>query len=450
MIQDVCLFLLETIALYFIFVNVFAAFLFLLSYLNLKRFMKDNKDLPNPEDLPAVSFIIPAFNEESLITETIQTYLLLPNIEKEIIVVDDGSADRTFTLLQAMFQLRRIDTASGIFKSITHPELVVLKSTHQGKAASLNHGITHAKYDLICTMDADTIPTKKGVLSCLKAFKEDRKLIAAGGIIKVLKSHLINGNDPHPHRTNPGHLTILQNLEYLQAFICGRIGWSLLGSTTLISGAFCMAKKSAIQQIGCFTHNSITEDLDLIIRLRKHFKSSEYHFKVLPVISCHTQVPGDSQHLKEQRMRWHTGLIQTLSKNLSLNFNPEYGLMGMLAVPYLWLVEILSPLIELFAVLLITLAFFSDWINPSPVLYLLAAGLSLSVLTTLLSVYLESKYLSQGNRPQFLRTFIYSASFHLGYRQLTSYWRLAALMKSFGKSSHWGGKLRREIIHQSL
>ena len=450
MLQDVIISLIESISVYFIVVNALAAFLFCLSVFHLKRY-RQAKQSPIPtENLNAVTFIIPAYNEESLITETIQTYLQLKNIKKEIIVVDDGSADHTFKLLQAMFQLRRNDPSSGIFTSISNPDLIVIKAQHEGKAKALNLGIAHAKYELICTMDADTIPSPQGVISCLESFYNNPKLIAAGGIIKVLKSHVINGNTPHPLTSSVNLLTALQNVEYLQAFVGGRIAWGRLRSTTLISGAFCMARKSAVQKIGCFTNNSITEDLDLIVRLRRHFKDSDYKFDVLPVITCHTQVPGKIKHLKEQRMRWHMGLVQTLSRNFSLTLNPTYGLLGILAIPYLWLVEVLSPLVELLAVVLISFALISGWIIPEPVLYLLGLGMAISIALSFYTLHIEREHLSSGRKTHLFKSLFHSVVFHIGYRQLTSYWRFIALVKSFGKSSHWGGKLRKEIIHQNL
>jgi cellulose synthase/poly-beta-1,6-N-acetylglucosamine synthase-like glycosyltransferase len=192
--------------------------------------------------VPAISFVIPAFNEQSLIVETIQTYLSLPQEKKEIIIINDGSHDKTFQLLQTMFQLRRTSAESNLFRSISYPCLLVIESKHAGKAQALNLGIKHATFDLVCTMDADTIPTSHGVEASLKAFAQDSKLVATGGIIQVLDSQFIKGNSPLKKQTL-GWLTRFQSLEYMRTFICVRLGWSLIGSTALISGAFCMLKK---------------------------------------------------------------------------------------------------------------------------------------------------------------------------------------------------------------
>ena len=215
MTQEICLLLLKFTGVYFFAINFLYGILMLLSWVKVKKYRREVKNQTPTNKVPAVSFIIPAFNEESLIVETIQTYLALPQEKKEIIVINDGSHDKTFKLLQTMFQLKRIEDSSNVFHSITSSDLIVLETPHMGKAQALNFGINHERYDLICTMDADTIPTSKGVEGCLRAFQHDPKLVAAGGVIQTI--------------TAKGFLTTFQSLEYLRTFLCERLGWSLMG-----------------------------------------------------------------------------------------------------------------------------------------------------------------------------------------------------------------------------
>jgi cellulose synthase/poly-beta-1,6-N-acetylglucosamine synthase-like glycosyltransferase len=436
MIQEICLLLLKLTAVYFLSINFLYGILMLLSWMKVKKYRREIKAVTNPEKISPVSFIIPAFNEESLIVETIQTYLALPQDKKEIIVINDGSHDKTFKLLQTMFQLRRKVDDSNIFTSITHPHLIVLEAPHMGKAQALNLGITHAQYELICTMDADTIPTARGVEGCLRAFAQDPKLIAAGGVIQVLKA--------------PGWYTTFQGLEYLRTFLCERLGWSIMGSTTLISGAFCMVKKAAWKKIDGFRPNSITEDFDLIVRLRKAYPGPNNHFRILPITTCYTQVPKDTKHLMVQRMRWQLGLIETLFKNLDLCFHPAHGILGLIAIPYSWLVEVLSPILEFTALAIIPFALFQGWIDYQLVLFYLLAGLVFNVTITLFGIYLDNRYVSRNQNWSCLKSAAQSTIMHFGYKQLTSWWRLLALMKSFKKNQEWGEKPRAEITPQSL
>lgn len=130
MVQEICLLLLKGSALYFIGVNSIYGLLLLVSWLKIKQFNQNEKNEPN-NDLPSVSFLVPAYNEETLIVETLQTYLSLPQENKEIIIVNDGSHDQTMRLLQVMYQLKKTDDPSGrLYQSITQPNLKVVEASH--------------------------------------------------------------------------------------------------------------------------------------------------------------------------------------------------------------------------------------------------------------------------------------------------------------------------------
>jgi cellulose synthase/poly-beta-1,6-N-acetylglucosamine synthase-like glycosyltransferase len=445
--QELALLFLNATAIYFISINALYAIMLVLSWMEIKKFNQTVMDMNvDPEQLPPVSFIVPAFNEESLIVETIQTYLSLPQTKKEIIVINDGSHDQTFRMLQVMFQLRRLDPGSTAFRSITYPELIVLEAPHMGKAQALNFGVAHSRYDLICTMDADTIPTARGVEACLRSFATQPKLIAAGGVIQVLNSQILKENSPVDQRPH-GWLTTFQSIEYLRTFLCERLGWSLLSSTTLISGAFCMVKKSAIQRVGGFLKDSITEDLDMIVRLRKEYHDADYAFKILPITTCFTQAPDQRRHLMLQRMRWQMGLVQTLLRYMELCFNPKYRVLGMLAIPYAWFVEVFSPVLSLVAFIIIPFALITGWIELSHVLTFLVLGLGFNAFITMAGIYLDGRYVSRSRNWSVLKSTAYTFILLIGYRQLTTWWRFLALIKCMKRGYEWGDKPRKEIIH---
>lgn len=443
MIQELCLLLLKGSALYFLSINVVYGLLMLFSWLKIKRYRKFRVQRKNVTELPGVSFIIPAYNEESLIVETIQTYLALPH-KKEIIVINDGSHDHTLKLLQTMYQLQK--SGERLYKSITHPELIVLEAPHMGKAQALNFGISHAKFELICTMDADTIPVARGIEACLRSFASNPKLVATGGVIQVLNEQVLKGNKPLTTRSKEW-LTSFQRIEYLRTFVCERLGWSYLGSTLLISGAFCLIKKDAIQRVGGFSHRSITEDLDLIVRLRREYQGQEHQFKILPVTTCYTQVPRTTRHLMLQRLRWQLGLIQTLFQNLGLFLNPKHGALGLFAIPYFWLVEVFSPIVEGIALVLVPLALYQGWIPMETVLFYLGVGLGFNLFITLMGVFADNRYVSKNKNWSCLRSAFHTTLMHFGYKQINSWWRFLALLKGPGRNHAWGEKPRAEITH---
>lgn len=448
MLIEICLLSLKIIAVYFLSINFVYAVLMLLSWLKIRRYENHKKNVQSNLQIPGVSFIIPAFNEETLIVETIQTYLALPQGKKEIIVINDGSHDQTFKLLQTMYQLRK-ETNELIYRSITQPELRVLEAPHMGKAQALNLGVEFATHDLICTMDADTIPSAEGVDACLKAFAEDKKLIAAGGVIQVLSSKVLKNNSPLKDEVNE-LLPTFQRIEYLRTFVCERLGWSYLGATVLISGAFCMIKRQAVKQVGGFSHRSITEDFDLIMRLRRYYQAEKGRFRILPVTTCYTQVPRTLKHLKLQRIRWQLGLVQTLCQHISLIFHPGHGPFGLLGVPYLWLVEVFSPILALVAWIAVPYALINGWITWELVLFYLGVGVVFNMFITLVGIRLDNKYLSRMKAWSCLNHTFHTVLIHFGYKQLNTWWRLIALMRSFRRGASWGEKPREEIIHQTI
>lgn len=448
MLQEICLILLKATAFYFLTINLVYGVLMLLSWLKIKKYKQRRIEEKTITELPAVSFIIPAFNEESLIVETIQTYLSLPQVKKEIIVINDGSHDHTMKLLQNMFQLQKTEDTK-LYKSITQPELKVLEAPHMGKAQALNLGISYSSYDLICTMDADTIPMARGVDACLRSFAHDSKLMAVGGVIQVLSTQVLKDNSPLISRSKEW-ITSFQRIEYLRTFICERLGWSFLGSTLLISGAFCMLKKEAIKKIGGFNHRSITEDFDLIVRLRKAYQGENYHFKILPITTCYTQVPRNLSHLSKQRMRWQMGLVQTLFQNTSLFLHPGHGVLGLFAIPYFWLVEAFSPLVELLAYIIVPYSIYQGWVPWELAVIYLGIGLIFNLIITLIGVYFDNKYVSKNKTWSCLTSTLETVLLHFGYKQLNSWWRLNALLRSLSSNQTWGEKPREEIIHQNL
>ena len=436
--------IIQTLAIYFVTINLMYAVLAVFSWF---RILQHSKKTSQPAlNDQGVSFLIPAYNEEALIVETIQTYQSVDCFKKEMIIINDGSSDQTFKLLQVMFQMQRCKAEENCFVSITNPEIKMLNAQRMGKAQALNYGVMSAKYDLICTMDADSIPVARGIRQCLNSFSRDPKLIAAGGVIKVMNSNIIHGNAP-THSAPQSWLSSFQQIEYLRAFICERLGWSFVKSTLLISGAFCMVKKEALKQIGGFRKESITEDFDLIVRLRSSALGRKGHFTILPFTTCYTQVPQSLRHLRSQRKRWQYGLIETLSNHFSLFLNPKHGLLGMVTIPYFWLVEVLSPIIELIAFILLPVVIYIDWVPVDIALLWMGGTMLFNVILALFAADLDEAFVSGDEKFSMARLSWRSLVLHFGYRQLTSLWRLEACFGYFKKKHEWGVKIREEIIH---
>jgi cellulose synthase/poly-beta-1,6-N-acetylglucosamine synthase-like glycosyltransferase len=438
--------LLQLAIYYFLTANFIYGALIVFSWMKISKYQEQETHFEEKMDLPPITFIISAFNEESVIVETTQTYLSLPIKEKEIIIINDGSNDCTFKVLQVMFQLERSNPNSNLFRSITVPELKVLEAAHLGKARALNLGISHARTELICTMDADTIPSSPGVIKVLKEFARDSKLLVAGGVIQVLKSSTLLENEPASTKKQRW-LNSFQSIEYIRAFLCERLGWSFLGATVLVSGAFCMMRREALLRVGGFQQDSIAEDFDLILRMRRIYSDKIYHFKIFPITTCYTQAPRTLKHLKGQRIRWQRGLLETLINHRSMIFDFKQGLLGFIVIPYYWLFEVLSPLIELITLMLLILTWFQGHLSLPTVILYLGIGLAYNLFITLFGIYIDNKFVTKKYEWSFTKSLISTIILNLGYRQIISWWRLTANIKTFMIKKSWGEKPRQEIIH---
>lgn len=437
--------IIEYVGFYFLWTNIIYGIMFLLSFLAIKKRNKKKIDLTT---LPAVSFLIPSFNEEALIAETLQTYLALKDIKKEILVIDDGSKDATMKVLKNFYQLQLSEEHDSlkIYQSITHPELKVLGASHHGKAEALNIGLTYAQYDIVCTMDADTIPNNDGIVKCLHEIHRSPKTVAVGGIITPLNGETISNNQITSYSKRSWIVT-QQRLEYLRAFVCERLGQGLIQGTVLVSGAMAMFKKEALVKVGGFPTNNLTEDFAVIMNLRRHFKHKG-QVKIIPAHTGWTQVPKNCRSLVHQRSRWQMGLVQTLTKHFSMILNPVHGAAGIFVIPYLWAIEVLSPIIELSTFVALPLAWHFDLLHSPTLLLYFEIGIGINLFITMAGLYLEQKYILRLKRPTYFFSYFWTAlTAFFSYKPFLTVVRFISMIKLMFRKSYWQPSVREEVVH---
>jgi cellulose synthase/poly-beta-1,6-N-acetylglucosamine synthase-like glycosyltransferase len=349
---------------YFLLINTFY-FLFnvlslagILRYRRMITFVRFGEIFRMPIVRP-ISVIVPAFNEEAGIIESVRSLLSLRYPVFEVIVVNDGSSDGTLGRLVEAFDLRpskavfrkSIQTLPirAIYRSPVQPKLVVVDKINGKKADALNAGLNISRYPLFCAVDADSILEKDALLKVVRPFLEDpERTIGAGGIIRLSNGCVVKEGQVVQVGIPRHWIARFQILEYLRAFLGGRMGMSMMKSTLIISGAFGIFRKDLAMACGGYRAASITEDMDLVIRMQKHLheKKKPYRIQFIPDPICWTQAPEDLRVLARQRGRWHRGLIQTLVRFRRMLFNPRYGIAGMFAMPFYAVFEMGGPFIE--------------------------------------------------------------------------------------------------------
>ncbi len=400
---------------------------------------------------PSISLLAPAHNEAATVTESVQAMLGLYYPSLEVVVIDDGSSDATVAVLAERFQLVAIEPAfanrvnsakvEALYRSRSHPNLVVVAKQNGGKADALNAGLNVASGRLVCAIDADTLIEPDALLRMVQPFVSDDRVVAVGGTIRVVNASETRGGRVvrvrAPRRALPG----FQVVEYLRAFLFGRLGWNRLGGNLIISGAFGLFERSLVLDAGGYAHDTIGEDMELVARLRR--RSYETHapgrVAFIPDPVAWTEVPETFRGLGRQRDRWHRGLADVLRRNRRLLFNPRYRAFGLVVYPYFVIVELLAPVVEACGLVGLILGLFIgavDW--PFAALYFAVAygyGLCLALLTFVLEEYSFHRYEGLADRAKLLAWALLE---NFGYRQLTVVWRLQGLRKFLKGRTDWG------------
>ena len=446
---------------YFLALNISYILLFFVSLREVLTFLRrtffsDYQQILRSDMTLPISMICPAHNEEKTIVDTVRSLQMLNYPEFEIIVVNDGSKDETLSRLLQAYDLRRVDrvykrslptkSVRALYASPMVPNLVVVDKENGGKADALNCGINLSRYPLFSSMDADSVIEDDALLKAVKPFMEwPEETVAVGGIVRCANGCTVHeGRVTHialPRKLLP----IFQVVEYLRAFLSGRLGWSALKGLLLISGAFGVYRKSAVVDVGGYDSSTDTEDLELVMALHAVYRErgKPYRIVFVPDPVCWTEVPGNWKMLRRQRNRWHRGMLQSLSRYRRMMFNPRYGIMGMLVLPYFLIFETMGPFIETLGYVSVPLAWALGLLNTKFFLLFfvlaVAFGVFLSVAAILLEEISYRRYPSWGDLWKLL---LCGVAENFGFRQVLAVFKIQAFWEYLRGLRRWG-KLER-------
>lgn len=456
------------LVIYFLSVNSIYLILLLISMrgasdrVNLWEIKKDTM-LFETRLLPSISIIAPAYNEEKSIVESVTSLLNLKYPTYEVIVVNDGSKDKTIDVLIKHFKLERkhpffkqsINTKAlrGVYINKQIPNLIVIDKQNGGKADALNLGINVAKYDYVCGIDADSLLEEDALLKLMSVTLDDTKThIALGGNIVPVNGCVVDQGSIEKEGLGKQSIVKFQTIEYLRAFTTGRIGWSKINSLLIISGAFGLFQRKALIKTGGYLtisgelkKDTVGEDMELVVRLTYQALRDKRDYRVAYVhhANCYTELPSDYSSLFKQRNRWQRGLLDILSYHRKMLFNPKFKQPGMIAFPYFFLYEMIGPFIELLGYIALIIGLVLGLLNTSLVILLFVVTIGYGIVISLFSLFIAEKrkvFYSNGETALLILIGIIE---NFGYRQMMSLHRIVSTFSALREKGSWGSQKRQ-------
>lgn len=398
----------------------------------LVTFQSDKKkyeaNLKKDDTLHRVSVIVPAYNEEISILHCIHMLNNLDYPDFEIIIVNDGSSDKTRETLLSSVSFKPVDLeitdtintaeVKDVF-STEDGKILFIDKLNGGKADSINAGINYCSGEFICTIDADSILDMNSLKKVVLPMILDSRVFVTGGQLAVSNDTLIE-DDRIVNFRMPRNIWVLwQITEYIKSFLVSRIGLSKINSLLIMSGAFSLYRREDLLNTGGFLSalnnhsyirkifkgekSTVCEDMEIVVRLSRYYRENKKKGRVvfLPKPLCWTEVPDNSVNLFKQRSRWHLGLAECLSMHSKMFFDPAYGTTGLLAFPYYFFLEFLSPLVKIFAFAFIAFVGIQGLINLKWVMFMiLFITVTTALITSIITVFIErwSEKQATGNR----------------------------------------------------
>ena len=480
--------------------NTLSLFIFFVAFFKIKKYIASGKlsnldVLYSHPGLPALTFLMPAYNEENAINESLRSLMNLKYPKFEIIVINDGSTDSTLRRVINTFgfekkQIKIPETLGtepvlGVYelphlklkefsKAQNITRILLIDKKNGGKADALNVGINSAQHHYVCSMDADSMMDQHALLMGMRPFLDDPTVVSVGGQVGIANGCVVEKGRVVKVGLPKKAIELFQIVEYARSFTVGRTGLAALKSLVVLSGVFSIFQKDLVLKIGgyltknmktstglryCGAKDTVCEDMEIVVRLHRYLYEHKIPARVeyLPFPLAWTEAPDSYLSLGKQRNRWFRGLSESVWFHKAMLFNPKLGRAGLFAMPYQFIFEFLGPLIEFLGYVTLPVFWALGYIHVTYfILFILLAvvyGMFLSVATLLIGIWFAKKYttdyenynlfFSSGVKNIIILIFFALLS-NIGYRQFLLFWQAKGLWdvlkgkKSWEKFEHKG------------
>lgn len=418
----------------------------------LKNVIKSGKDV-------RISILVPAYNEEITIIQTINSLINLKYKNYEIIIIDDGSKDNTskkviqYCEMQKVnrFVLNKIPTKPihAIYEgSLKEIPIMLVKKENGGKADSLNVGINVSNYPWFICIDADSILQVDSLQKIVEPIIKDSRVVASGGVIMLNNGVKLKNGKIEKYDLPKNILANMQVIEYNRTFLASRIMFDKINANLIISGAFGLFRKDIVVAAGGYDPSTRGEDMELVIKLHTFCRANkiDYRMRYVSDAICWTQAPEKLSDLAKQRKRWHIGLFECMRKYKEILLKPEYGVIGSLAYLYFFIYEFLSPYIEIGGILVTIGLYFLNVINLT---FMMSFFLFYTILGIFITIgaYFTTIYINELNfNIKKLGKVLLLCFFEVGFLRLFLSWVRFVSLIGYNKNKYKWDKVERKEI----
>ncbi len=428
---------------------------------------KEEEDLKSlPEIVPGISVVAPAYNEEVIVIDNVRSLLNLDYPNFEVVIVNDGSKDKTLELLIEEFDLIEIPFPY-IQKVICQPVKRILRSSNEDfsrltvvdkvnggtKADAMNAGINVAKYDYFINTDVDCLLARDTLLKCILPVLDSKvRVIAVGATLRMVNSCEVNNGVITRVRPPQRVIPTFQETEYLRSYLLAKMGWSMFNVIPNVSGGFGLFYKPIIIDAGGYDPLSHAEDMDMTLRMIAHMRDEKKKYKIvqIPDTCCWTEGPPNMKVLQRQRSRWGRGLLQIFVVHRKLLFNRRYGRMGFWVLPYALIFEFLAPIIEFTGAIFLIFLLLTNQVNFATfwlmLLFVYLIGVTISLVAISFDIFTKKHY---NTYKEYIRLIIFSSLEAILYHPLVVIFSLNGYIQFLTRKDFSWGAMTRQGFTQS-
>lgn len=359
-------------------------------------------DQLNQSGLVPVTVIMPVYNAEIMVMDAILSALESNYKSLELIIVNDGSSDKTLQKLIARFELfevapvikQVIKTAPVIayYKSRIYPHLTVIDKEHYGSADTVNVGVNACRTPLYLTLDSDTVIEPQSITQLIYTFLSHPHCIAVGGAIYIQNECRIENGTILTKKIPSRFVTAQQTCEYLRSFLYGRSGWNKFGGTLCYPGAFTLYETQVVIESGGYDRDNYSYDVEIIMKLHAYMREHQYPYTIYyaPNAFAWCEEPDTLRRYWKQRNRWQRGMLRSVFRYKRLFFNYHYKMLGFLNYPFYLLFEVFGPIVEFISVFLVLVAWYLDIMNVYAVIIFFILACCFNVFLTTACILLNA------------------------------------------------------------